>query len=229
MEIWMDDKATEQQYSRLLDQIRLHRNGEVAELMKQHGISYRMNWGVALTDLRNLAATLQPSHLLALKLWNKQWRESMILATLVDDPSQVSEQQMDYWTRTFENSEIAEQASANLWWRVPFAYVKMLEWCRGKKHLIRYTAIHLAGRLAMSDKNSPDEIFEPFFEELTTLSKDRSLSGVISRTAMIMINRSEYLRQHIKVLAEELKSGGHEVSCQLAEEIEENLRFRYGE
>lgn len=225
MELWMDDRAVEQQYRDLLEQIKLYRSGEVADLMKERGIQYKMNWGVSLIDLRALAAAVAPSHLLALKLWNKQWRETMILATLVDDPSQVTEQQMDFWTHSFENSEIAEQASANLWWRTPFAYAKALEWCRGKKHLIRFTAVHLAGRLALADKKSPDEMFEPFMEELVTLSKDPALAEVIYRSLMIMAHRSAFLRGLTGDLAGILKLTDQEASRRLAAEIEEGLKF----
>ena len=101
MELWMDDRAVEQQYRDLLEQIKLYRSGEVADLMKERGIQYKMNWGVSLIDLRALAAAGAPSHLLALKLWNKQWRGTMILATLGDEPSQGTEQQMGFWTPSF--------------------------------------------------------------------------------------------------------------------------------
>ncbi len=225
MELWMDDRATELQYRELLQKISMHRSGEVADQMKHRGLDYKKNWGVSLTDLRAMAAGVEPSHLLALKLWNKQWRETMILATLTDNPTEVTEEQMDYWTHSFTNSEIAEQASANLWSHTIFAYAKALEWCRGKKHLIRYTAVHLAGRLAMTDKKSPDEMFEPFLEELTTLAKDPTLTQVITRTALIMAGRSEYLRDLIAEWTEALTQSEQEASLSLAVELKEGLQF----
>jgi len=132
--------------------------------MQLKSIRFKQNFGVYIIDLREIAAQFEPDHLLALKLWNKQWRETMILATLTDEPKLVTEEQIDYWTKTFENTEIAEQASANLWVKTKFAYVKAMEWCRGKKHIIRYTGVHLIGRLALTDKDAIDEMVEPFFE-----------------------------------------------------------------
>ena len=225
MEIWIDDQESEMQFRQLLHKIEQYRSGEVADRMKEHGIIYKMNWGVSLTDLRNMAAGVKPSHILALKLWNKQWRETMILATLIDEPALVTEQQMDFWTRSIENNEIAEQASANLWCRSPFAYVKILEWCRGKKHLVRFSAIHLAGRMAMTDRKSPDEIFDPFIEEMVTLAKDGGLSRVLSRTLMIMANRSPYLRQMVEALQLKLRDTGHPAAVSLAGEIEEGVKY----
>lgn len=225
MEILLDDPIAEQEFQTLLRKIRLYKNGEVSASMKEKGITYRINWGVSVMDLRTMAEEHNPSHLLALKLWNKQWRETMILATLLDQPELVSEQQMDFWTKSFENSEISEQASANLWWKSPPAYVKALEWCRGKKHWVRYTAVHLIGRLAMSDKKSPDEMFEPFFEELVPLSRDKALSVVLERTLIIMANRSEEMHQWIGEFTENLKDSDSEVSRELAFNLEQAINF----
>ncbi|TNF41824.1 MAG: hypothetical protein EP310_06760, partial [Bacteroidetes bacterium] len=145
MDFILDDKETEQKFQQILKLVKARKSGEVADLMKQNGITYKTNWGVSVIELREIAAGFERNHLLALKLWNKQWRETMILATLIDEPKQVTEEQIDFWTKTFENTEIAEQASANLWVKTKFAYVKAMEWCRGKKHIIRFTGIHLIG------------------------------------------------------------------------------------
>lgn len=219
MHILLDDPHTEQRFRGILNTIMQFRNGEVSDQMKQRGIVYKINWGVSIMDLRRIASEHEPSHLLALKLWNKQWRETMILATLLDEPGMVTEQQMDFWTKSFENSEICEQGSANLWWKCLPAYSKALEWCRGKKHWVRYTAVHLAGRLAMSDKKSPDEMFEPFYGELPTLSRDASLSTVIERTLIILANRSPYLREMTHQLIEDLEGSESPAAMQLAANV----------
>ena len=225
MNIWIDDQESEKQFRHLLLKIRSLRSGEVADRMKAHGVHYRMNWGVSLTDLRMMASGLQPSHILALKLWNRQWRESMILATMIDDPNLVTEEQMDFWTKSMENGEIAEQASANLWCRTPFAYVKLLEWCRGNKHSVRFSAIHLAGRMALTDKKSPDEFFDPFLEEIVPLARDGALTRVLSRTLLILAGRSPYLRKMVENLLNELKNPDYLSSVSLAVELEQGLRY----
>src|SRR6056297_999105 len=192
MDFILDNQKTEEKYQQLLRHIRLFRNGDIVASMRRQGMEYKKNWGVSLVDLRELARAFDPDHLLALKLWNKQWRETMILATLLDEPEKVTEEQMDFWTKGFESTEIAEQASANWWARTKFAFTKALEWCRGKKHLVRFTGIHLAGRLAQTDKNAIDEMFEPFFEELLTLAKDAKLHTVLHRTIIAFASRSGF-------------------------------------
>ncbi|MFW5756888.1 MAG: DNA alkylation repair protein [Tangfeifania sp.] len=223
MDFLLDDAGTEQEFQQILKLIKSRKNGDVAASMKDHGISYKLNWGVSIIELREIARNFKSSHLLALKLWNKQWRETMILATLLDEPDEVTEEQMDFWTKSFENSEIAEQASANLWARTKFAFTKALEWCRGKKHLVRFTGIHLAGRLALADKNAIDEMFEPFFEELLTLSKDAKLHTVLHRSIISLANRSEMLYRQTIELAENLQLSDSETAVNFGESLFEEL------
>lgn len=201
MDLWMDDPVTDRQFNALLQRIRQCGSGEVVAQMKRLGLNYAHNWGVPVTLLREMMQEYEPSHLLALKLWNRRWRETMILATLADEPGQVTEEQMDFWTRGFETTEIAELASAHLWSKTPFAYAKALEWCRGKKHLTRYTGIHLLGRMALTDRKSPDEMFTLFFDQLATLSKDRSLETVLGRTLTALSLRSPSLCRAVAVFA----------------------------
>ena len=227
MDFILDNKETEQKFQQILMLVKARKSGEVAELMKLKGISYKMNWGVSIIDLREIAAQFEHDHLLALKLWNKQWRETMILATLLDEPKQVTEEQIDFWTKSFENTEIAEQASANLWVKTKFAFVKAMEWCRGKKHIIRFTGLHLIGRLALTDKSAIDEMFEPFFEELPTLAKDSALNTVFYRTVLALGKHSEYLHRQTIELAETLQMSDSENAVKQGEELYEELTSDY--
>ena len=107
MDFILDNQETEQKFQQILMLVKSRKSGEVADLMKLKGINYKMNWGVSIIDLREIAKQFEPDHLLALKFWNKQWRETMILATLIDEPKLVTEEQIDFWTKTFENTELA--------------------------------------------------------------------------------------------------------------------------
>ncbi|WP_167617766.1 DNA alkylation repair protein [Maribellus sediminis] len=227
MDFILDNNESEQKYQELLKAIKLRKSGEVADSMNQKGFNYKLNWGVSILDLRDLAKQYTPDHLLALKLWNKQWRETMILATLLDDPKEVTEEQMDFWTKSFENTEIAEQASTNLWVRSKFAFVKALEWCRGKKHIVHFTGIHLLGRLAITDKSAIDEMFEPFFEELPTLAKDKKLFTPLYRTIIALGTRSKLLNEQCCELSKIFQLSESENAIQLGEQLYEELTSEY--
>lgn len=223
MEFLLDNSDTEKTFRQLLHLVQSHKNGDVAKAMKKNGLNYKLNWGVSVVELREFSRRFNPSHLLALKLWNKQWRETMILATLLDAPEEVSEEQMDFWTKSIETAEMAEQASANLWWKTRFAYIKALEWCRGKKHLVRFTGIHLAGRLALADKKAIDEMFEPFLEEFLTLAKDGKLHTVLHRTIIALANRSKFLYQQSIELSKNMQLSDSETAIHFGESLFEEL------
>jgi hypothetical protein len=221
----LDNPEAEQDFQRLLNLIKLRKNGDSVAAMKRQGIEYKQNWGVSIVELRGLSRGYKPDHLLALKLWNKQWRESMILATLLDEPDKVNEEQMDFWTKSFETQEIAEQASANLWVNTKFAFVKAIEWSRGKKHLVRLTGIHLMGRLAMVHKEAIDEMYESFFEELAVVGKDPRLSPVLYRTVIALGARSQLMKEQAVQLAEIFRSNERQEIVKLGEMLIDELNF----
>ena len=227
MDYIIDNQETEQKFQQIIALIKSHKNGEIAEMMKQKGLGYKQIWGASVIDLREIARRFDPDHLLALKLWNKQWRETMILATLLDEPENVTEEQMDFWTKSFDNTEVAEQASANLWVNTKFAFVKSMEWCRGKKHIIRYTGVHLLGRLAITSKTAIDEMFEPALEELQTLAKDAQLNTVLYRTMVALGSRSTGLNRQCTELAQRFKESANENAAKLGNDLYTELSADY--
>jgi len=227
MDFIIDDPKREQDFRQILTKIRLAKNGETVDQMKQHGLTYKVSWGSSIISLKGIASQYEPNHLLALKLWNKQWRETMILAAMLDVPKEVTEEQMDYWTKSIDNIEIAESLNSFLWVKTRFAFVKALEWCRGKKHLVRYAGLHLMGRLALVEKSAMDEFFEPFFDVLSPLAKDPNLKQTFYRTFILLGQKSKTMNESAILFAESLKDLDSQESSSLAELILAELTSDY--
>lgn len=227
MDLLIDDPKSDQQFRQILTRIRLDKNGETVDQMKAHGLVYKVNWGASIISLREIAKQYEPNHLLALKLWNKQWRETMILAAMIDVPGEVTEEQMDYWTKSIETTEIAETLNTFLWVKTRFAFVKSLEWCRGKKHLVRFAGLHLMGRLAIAEKSEIDELFEPFFDVLSPLAKDPNLKLIFYRSFILLGMKSKSMNETAILFAESLKELDSEASNELSEMILTELRSEY--
>jgi len=181
MEYLLDDPVSEKVYQEILRKLKLLQNGPVSESMVQRGVIYKHNLGASIISLRQLAGEYKPDHLLALKLWNKQWRETMILATMLEKPLEVTENQMDFWVKQIRHMEIAEQAAMNLFSRTTCAYEKAAEYCLSKKTLIKITGLLMMGRLALTDNSAKNEQFELFLELFPPLAKDMQLSLVFRR------------------------------------------------
>ncbi len=215
----MDDPESELMFQDILRKVRPLQNGEVSEAMIKRGMDYKVNLGASIVSLRELASHYKPNHLVALKLWNKQWRETMILATLLDEPDAVTANQMDFWVRSFPNMEIAEQAAMNLFSKTSIAYEKAAEFCLGKKTLIKITGLLMMGRLALTDREAGDEKFETFFELLPPLAKDPQLSLVFNRVFIQIGMRNANLYQIALMQAQILQTLGSEVAHENAEQI----------
>ncbi len=204
MDYLLDNPGAERIFQEILSKIKPFQNGEVVNSMVKRGVIYKANFGVSIPLLQQIASEYQKNHLLALKLWNKQWRETMILATLLEDPLEVSEDQMDFWVRNFQSIEIAEQAAMNLFSKTGSAYRKAFEYCLGKKLLVKIVGLLMIGRLALTDREASDEMFDPFFELMPPLSKDPQLSTVFSRVyiqiGMRNTNLLETAISHARIL-----------------------------
>ncbi len=225
MDFLLDDPVTEKTFQEILGKVRLRKNGETVAQMKKMGLKYQMNWGVSLIHLRELSKNYERNHLLALKLWNKGWRETMILATLLEEPDKMSEQQMDFWTKSTETAEMIEQAVANLFVHSKYAFVKAMEYCCGKKHLVRLAGLLLVGRLALIDKKAINEMFESFFPVLTPLSKDPALTQTFYRSFTLLAERNEELRESCKAYLQELAELDEENARNLASVLLEDIRY----
>ena len=224
MDVLIDDAGMDKNYRKILAQIFAYKNGVTSDLMKDRGIKYKMNWGDSIISLRMIAGQYEKNHLLALKLWNKGWRETMILATMLDIPDELTEQQMGYWTKSFETGEMAEQAVANLFVYSKFAFVQALEYCCGKKPYVRYTGLLLLGRLAMVDKEAIDDMFLPCFKVIASLSKDASLGDAFYRLILRLAQRSERLRLECIRFLEDVQQFEEEFPKKLAGSLLEELK-----
>ncbi len=223
MEYLLDDPGSELIFQDILRKIRPLQNGEVSESMIKRGIDYKVNLGASIVSLRNLATHYQPNHLVALKLWNKQWRETMILATLLDEPEAVTANQMDFWAKSLHNIELAEQVAMNLFSNTSLAYEKATEFCLAKKTLIKITGLLMMGRLALTDRNAGDDKFEAFFELLPPLAKDPQLSTVFIRVFIQIGMRNSNLYQVALMQARILQTLGSTVARENANQIIEEL------
>lgn len=225
MDYLLDDPKTEQVFQEILRKIKPLQNGDTATSMLKRGLEYKVNYGASVISLQQLASGYEKNHLLAFKLWNKQWRETMILATLLEEPAKMTGNQMDFWVKSFQTVEIAEQAVMNLLSKTGFAIDKAYEYCLGKKFLLKITGLLLIGRLALTDKKAPDETFEAFFELMPPLSKDPQLSTVFARVfiqiGMRNINLREMAIRHAQILrtidSETAKHNADEILAHLEE------------
>ncbi len=139
-------------------------NPKTVEGMRRYGITPEETFGVSIPNLRKIAREIGINHNLALKLWNINIRETRILASMIDDPKLVSEEQMEDWVKTFDYWEICDQVCQNLFAHTRFAYTKALEWSKRKEEFVKRAGFTIMARLAIGDKKREDKEFEEFLK-----------------------------------------------------------------
>lgn len=131
--------------------------------MARFGITPENTFGVSIPNLRKIAKETKKNHALAQQLWESGFRETMILASMIDEPEMVTEEQMEKWVLDFDYWEICDQCCMNLFEKTGFAYEKAIEWSLRDEQFVKRAGFVLMARLAVSDKKADDSRFEQFF------------------------------------------------------------------
>jgi 3-methyladenine DNA glycosylase AlkD len=157
---------------RLLATLRSHANPANVAGMARYGINTAGTLGVPVYVLRRMAKEAGRDHALAEQLWNSGIHEARILATLVDDPVQVTARQMDRWARDFDSWDVCDQACQNLFRDSPRAFAKAAQWARAKREFVRRAGFSLIAGLAAKARDASDQQFAAFLPLIAEAASD---------------------------------------------------------
>ncbi len=147
-------------------------NPEDVEGMERFGIKGDKALGIRVPVLRKLAKAHRNDHQLAADLWASGIHEARILASMVDDPEQVTEEQMKAWVNDFDSWDVCDQVCMNLFDKHPLAYEKAVEWSRREEEFVKRAGFAMMASLVLHDKKTDDLAFEPFFERMQAEAGD---------------------------------------------------------
>lgn len=150
------------QVSKNIEKLKSFSNPKAIEGMARYGITPKKTYGVSIPNLRKIAKEIGVNHELAKKLWEMDIRETRILASMIDDPELVTEEQMKRWVKEFEYWEICDQVCQNLFTYTKFAYQKAIEWSGRNEEFVKRAGFALMAWLAFKDKEAEDDQFEKF-------------------------------------------------------------------
>ena len=123
------------------------------------GIQVTKAFGVTVGTLRQIAKSIGHDHELAEGLWQTGWYEARMLATMIDDPAQVTSAQMDRWCRDFDNWAIVDTACFALFDITSHAWGKLEPWSKRSAEFQKRAAFALLWSLTVHDKEAPDAKF----------------------------------------------------------------------
>ena len=127
--------------------------------------------GLAMPVLRDLARSHRRNHPLALELWASGIHDARLLATLVENPRQITRSQMEQWVRASDNWALTD-ALAFLFDRTDFAEEKALAWSARKGEFVKRAGFATMAGLAIHRKELPDEVFLRFLPVIAREATD---------------------------------------------------------
>jgi 3-methyladenine DNA glycosylase AlkD len=146
------------------------------EGMARFGISTPKSYGVSTPLLKQLAREVKKStedrHRLALELWNTGIYDARAIAFMIDDPKQVTADQMELWASDFDNWATVDGTCCYLFCRTQFAYEKAHEWATREPEFVKRAAFALMAYLSVHDKAASDEAFVGFLPVIEQHARD---------------------------------------------------------
>jgi len=136
--------------------LRLRMNGVASTVMRNNGLSYKLNFGLDAMSVRELAGRYEPNTALAERLWAENARECKILATLLYPKPEFTPEKADLWLKDCFLPELMEQLCFNTLQHLDFSSVKALEWIRSEEPEIKTAGYTLLLRLILGKKKLPD-------------------------------------------------------------------------
>ena len=157
-------------------QFRLYMNGAASKSMREKGLGYKINWGIELPRLKEIASKYEKNHAVAQELWKENIRECKILAGLLQPVDTFCEQLADNWAEEMPNPEIAQLTCLNLFQYLPYASQKAFQWMADEREYVELCGFSLIARLLMKGNKLKERAQEEFLDQaLAALEEDKLL------------------------------------------------------
>jgi len=195
-----------QESDEIIEHLKSLANPDDVEGMSKFGVGGEKTLGIRIPVLRKLAKAHRNDHQLASALWASGIHEARILASMVDDPEQVTEAQMDAWVSDFDSWDVCDQVCMNLFDKHPLAYQKAVEWSQREEEFVKRAGFAMMAVLAWHDKTANTEDFEPFFERIQDGAQDdrNFVKKAVNWALRQIAKQGPELAQRCVQLAEEL-------------------------
>lgn len=165
--------ASRQTVESIVDELKRLGTPKAREGMSRFGIQTTHAFGISIPQLRTIAKKIRTNHALASGLWKTGIHEARILASMIDDPSEVSQDQMEEWATGFDSWDLVDNCCGNLFDKTPFAVPKAQEWSTRGEEYVKRAGFALMAELAVHDKNAPDKTFLDFLPTIVREAGDK--------------------------------------------------------
>lgn len=140
---------TQEKLKKIKSGFRLLMDGTASRSMRDKGLEYKINWGIAIPLLKNIASEYGKDYELAVELWKENIRECKILATMIMPPAEMKPDMVNLWMDGIKNQEMAEIAALYLFQYIDNAKDFALKWLASDCDMELVCAYQMLSRLFM--------------------------------------------------------------------------------
>ncbi len=159
-------------YPQILRALKSHYKPENVAGMARFGIATKKVYGVPAPALHKLARQIGKDHDLAQRLWGSGIHDARLLAALIDDPKQVTVEQMESWVTDFDNWAVCDGVCLHLFDRTRFAHSEAVAWTTRDEEFVKRAGFALMAVLAVHDNKAANAAFERFLPLIERESDD---------------------------------------------------------
>ena len=181
------DNQTQEKLKAIKRSFFLRMDGTASRSMREKGLDYKINWGVSIPDLRQMAAQYGKDYALAIALWKEDIRECKILATMIMPPEEMLPEIVELWMEQTPSQEIAEMAAFNLYQHLDYAPVMAFQWIASDNEMEQICGYNLLSRLFMKGQEPIERGIQEFLDQALTALQSPSVS--IRHAAMNSVQR----------------------------------------
>ncbi len=128
------------------------------QMKNRFGINTELALGTPVTTLRQIIKALpRPDQELAEALWTTQIHEARITASMLADPLQMTQAQLDAWAHDLNSWDICDACALNLFSRVKTPFNLVEHWIKQEPEFVRRAGFATLAVLAMPRAKTQDK------------------------------------------------------------------------
>jgi 3-methyladenine DNA glycosylase AlkD len=200
-------------------------NKTVIASQQRFGIDAKFSIGVKVPDIRNIAKAFKNNHTLALQLWESKIHEARILATMIDDPKQVTKAQVKQWIGDLYSWDVTDGLCGNLLVNVPWVYNNLESYCKSKQEFTKRTGFVLMAYSAVHHKQKSDNEIESYLPLIYTYADDERnfVKKAVSWALRQIGKRNNHLKKSALTIAQQLLTQNTKATCWIAKDVIKEL------
>lgn len=146
----------------IIEDLKLMSSPEHLAKQSHFGINTSTALGIKTPLLRAYAKKIGKNHELAVKLWKTGIHEAQMLASMIDNPKLMTENQVEEWVCSFNSWDLCD-VTCDVLGQTDFVLQLIDKYSIRDEEYVKRTAFALMCELAFHDKKSQNEQFFYFF------------------------------------------------------------------